>query len=585
MKVMKALFYWFLIILALFLFVPIPQDGEEDPSSATTTVAVDTPADDQHRAPLGGPARVQASVPAVPPTETTEATKQREATNHFDACEKYERRVLSIRFIESSAGIRPLDDFEELCVFRSALLRWFRANQSSRQLRLYTVPYGTVPEVTTLRDARQDGVAIPTGYTPPVGRPNPSEWVIDINVCTNALMEPGVGRETVTVCQIMFALAYGSYLEDSVMHDRFERAAPSESPVEIHYCEHFLNRLKIEPLFMTVEAGDAALEIDRQAELLNADEQLDLGDNYYFGRGVEQNYEEAAGWYLRAAEQGDARAQTSLGYLYYRGYGVEQDHEEAAWWYRRAAEQGDPRAQNSLGNMYQNGEGVVLDAVEAASWHHRAASQGYVAAQYNLGHSHYWGLGVDQDCEEAVRWYRLAAERGDARAQGQLGYMYYGGCGVERDREKAVWWYRQAAEQGDPWAETNLGVAYMRGHGVVPDPVGAVSWYRKAAARGFGRAQYWLGVVYRDGEGVAADAVAAHMWFSIAAENGESRAPAARQAIEGGLTREEIGRSTNWADRCKQSGYDECDYASVREPVNLNLLPFGLGWTGQRPKE
>ncbi len=584
---MKALLYSFLIILLLvgvLFLIPVPRDWEEGAPPATRTVATDIAANEQEGVVPGSTLQAQAAIPVVPPIEATGERDDPSRAGNVDACEKYERRVLSIRFIESSADIRPLDEFEELCVFRSALLRWFRTHRSDRQLRLYTVPYGTAPEVTTLREALQNGVAIPTGYTPPVGRRDQSQWVIEPGDCTDALMEPSVGRETVSVCQIMFALARGSYLEDHVMHDRFERIAPSEEPVEIQYCEHFLNRLKIEPRFVTESQAMLILESDGRDDGQSPEEQLDLGHSYYFGRGVEQNYEEAARWYLRAAERGDARAQTSLGYMYYSGRGVEQDHEEAVWWYRRAAEQGYARAQNSLGTIYKKGEGVVADAVEAASWYRRAASQGYVSAQYNLGHSYYRGHGVDQDCEEAVRWYGRAAEQGDARAQTQLGYMYYGGCGVERDREEAVRWFRRAAEQGHARAETNLGAAYIRGDGVIPDAVEAASWYHKAAVRGFGPAQYSLGTMYRDGEGVAADAVAAHMWFSIAAKNGESRASAARQAIEGQLTREEIDRSTSTADKCRKSGYAECNYAPAARG-RVNALPFGLGWTNRGSQE
>ncbi len=41
------------------------------------------------------------------------------------------------------------------------------------------------------------------------------------------------------------------------------------------------------------------------------------------------------------AELGDAVAQYSLGLMYYHGRGVPQDYAEAAKWYRKAAERGD----------------------------------------------------------------------------------------------------------------------------------------------------------------------------------------------------------------------------------------------------
>ena len=58
------------------------------------------------------------------------------------------------------------------------------------------------------------------------------------------------------------------------------------------------------------------------------------------------------------AEQGDAKAQFNLGEMYYFGKGVPQDYGEAAKWFRKVAEQGITVAQFNLGLMYHQGEGV-----------------------------------------------------------------------------------------------------------------------------------------------------------------------------------------------------------------------------------
>jgi TPR repeat protein len=65
------------------------------------------------------------------------------------------------------------------------------------------------------------------------------------------------------------------------------------------------------------------------------------------GRGVPQNYTEAAMWYRRAAEQGDSLAQYSLGLLYDRGQGVPQDVVEASKWLNLAAAAAPPRAREA----------------------------------------------------------------------------------------------------------------------------------------------------------------------------------------------------------------------------------------------
>jgi hypothetical protein len=86
----------------------------------------------------------------------------------------------------------------------------------------------------------------------------------------------------------------------------------------------------------------------------------------------------------KAAEQGDIDRQIELGYMYYEGRGVSQDYSEAAKWFLMAAEQGEAKAQYNMGDMYKEGEGVPQDYDEAAKWYLKAAKQGYKDAQLEL---------------------------------------------------------------------------------------------------------------------------------------------------------------------------------------------------------
>ena len=65
------------------------------------------------------------------------------------------------------------------------------------------------------------------------------------------------------------------------------------------------------------------------------------------------------------AEQGDADAQMSLGIMYRDGKGVDQNFEQAAAWFRKAAEQGSVAAQLETGKMFDKGLGVTRDLKEA----------------------------------------------------------------------------------------------------------------------------------------------------------------------------------------------------------------------------
>jgi hypothetical protein len=61
---------------------------------------------------------------------------------------------------------------------------------------------------------------------------------------------------------------------------------------------------------------------------------------------------------LAAAEQGDLKAQSAVAMMYANGKGVRQNYPEAARWWTKAAEGGDLAAARHAWNLYRNGEGV-----------------------------------------------------------------------------------------------------------------------------------------------------------------------------------------------------------------------------------
>jgi hypothetical protein len=83
---------------------------------------------------------------------------------------------------------------------------------------------------------------------------------------------------------------------------------------------------------------------------------------------------------IRRAELGEPAAQSHLGFMFEIGRGVPQNYTEAAIWYRRAAEQGDSLAQYALGLLYDKGHGVPRDIVEASKWLNLATAAAPTAA-------------------------------------------------------------------------------------------------------------------------------------------------------------------------------------------------------------
>ena len=302
------------------------------------------------------------------------------------------------------------------------------------------------------------------------------------------------------------------------------------------------------------------------AEQGNALAQYKLGECYYLGYGVRQDYAEAVNWFRKATEQGNAPAQYKLGECYYLGYGVHQDKTEAAKWYRQAAEQGNAPAQYYLGWCYYHDQGVSQNYAEAVKWYRKAARQGNVQAQYYLGLCYQHGQGVSQNDAEAVRWYSKAAEQGYKLAQDELRKRkirkvsifivsivvaallcvfllnidketpdssvnvptYTDSTSLKAENTeyetKAENMYRGAAERGDVVAQDTSGWYYEYSYGVPEDRAEAAKWYRKAAERGEAVAQNNLGQCYELGLGVTQNRAEAAKWYRKAAEQGDAGA-------------------------------------------------------------
>lgn len=73
-------------------------------------------------------------------------------------------------------------------------------------------------------------------------------------------------------------------------------------------------------------------------------------------------------WYEKAAALDDAKAITNLGNIYAKGIGVEQSFNKAKAYFLRAADKGDAVAMSNLSYLYANGLGVDKDEQIAQDW-------------------------------------------------------------------------------------------------------------------------------------------------------------------------------------------------------------------------
>ncbi len=246
-----------------------------------------------------------------------------------------------------------------------------------------------------------------------------------------------------------------------------------------------------------VEAQDQALFTSTQerADAGDAIAQNRLGTWFEHGTYGKPDLAQAAGWYLRAAENGNATAQNNLGVLYYRGAGVPLDVKQAVDWYAKAAEQGHGWAQANLSWAYQFGTGRELDMDKALYWLTKSAEGGLADAQVRLGLLTMQRAASDADRTAAAAWIARAAARSFPAGLYYLGRTYELGLGNAQDDAHAAALYRQALERTAGRAETALGSLLEAGRAGDADQAGAAKLYQKAMQWRYPAAYYHYGLV------------------------------------------------------------------------------------------
>ncbi len=148
--------------------------------------------------------------------------------------------------------------------------------------------------------------------------------------------------------------------------------------------------LLAQPASADLEKGLAAVQsgqwdkayqqFQRSAAEGNPDAQVNLGNLYLQGLGVEHSDLKAYDWYAKAARQGHAQSLGKLAIMHYQGLGVAEDHAAAADWFRKAAENGNADAAMILAELHARGDGVSKSKPEAYLWYSIAADLGKAEA-------------------------------------------------------------------------------------------------------------------------------------------------------------------------------------------------------------
>lgn len=225
-----------------------------------------------------------------------------------------------------------------------------------------------------------------------------------------------------------------------------------------------------------------------------------LAKIYFYGKGIDRNYEQARMWYGLAAAGGHAYAKYELGKMYLYGLGIDKDPQlgeeyclDAYWKFRSMVAD---KVGFDIGKYVDEGT-AILDGYSGDK------DSSYL--MYCLGRMEYAGEGLEQDYEKAFQWYGLAAQAGHVHSNYCLAKMYYGGEVVIQDYEQAKCFYEQAARGHDKYAYYALAKMYDNGIGTEQNYAKAAEYYTRASQGNVPYADYRLAHMFAIGQGVEQD--------------------------------------------------------------------------------
>lgn len=264
-------------------------------------------------------------------------------------------------------------------------------------------------------------------------------------------------------------------------------------------------------------ASDSIRGVYTRAAQGEAEAQNEVGNWYFRGRHVEQDYRLAAQWWLRAARQGHSRATGNLGLCYKMGYGVDPDsvratrlilksindgNNELEQMCETAAEQGDVFCNSLLAwRMRRMRAGVEIFPERAFPYLERAAERGSMENMMRLGLSQYNLRHYDQ----AFRWFSAAEAAGNNDARYFAGKMLMDGQGTEQNERRGADLILIAAQAGHTNAMYRLAGCYRDGAGVTRSEEQAFAWFVRASGNGNAKASWDVALCYVSGIGTTVD--------------------------------------------------------------------------------
>ena len=249
------------------------------------------------------------------------------------------------------------------------------------------------------------------------------------------------------------------------------------------------------------ECFQKSLQMFEQAEPYIKGSETNSFDLKSYGWGTEKDVQKAIQWF----ENSDTDyARYALGNIYYCGDDVEQDYEKAFQIFQGISNSAFAEQKKAV--MYEYGQGTEIN-LGAAENSYKNAFDGFLSmdrklegdplSQYQIGKMLYTGKGCEQNTEKAISYLEKSAEGKNVPAQLLLSQIY-----IKYDiREKlpvALGYLTELAEKGDnEIAQYALGKLFISDE-KLKDINKGVGYLKAAEEKGNTYAKILLGKVYLD---------------------------------------------------------------------------------------
>lgn len=284
---------------------------------------------------------------------------------------------------------------------------------------------------------------------------------------------------------------------------------------------------------------DSAYKFFQQsADFGNIDVIYELSECYYWGRGIEINYDKAVSLIrLGLEKKNNNNCLFLMGRAFNDGKAVDKDIDKAKTYYRRAIDECSDKsvigkAQGNLANILWDESPLSEDKSEIILLYEASMNNGNELSMENLGNHYYDGYNIKSDYEKAYYYLRQAAQHKNRDVYPRLGYMCQCGQGIKKDYEMAKYWYEKGIEFNHGGCFNNLAIMYDYGEGVEQDYAKAMELYKIAKALGDEYAMLNLANMYEFGRGIEVNIDIAIKYYKEAADLGNQKAIDALNRLE-----------------------------------------------------